>query len=399
MKLSPNVPRWAEDFLTEAKLKVDWGNAAFITLSPIAAIVGVIWYLTRHGIHPMEIAVFGVYYWATGIAITAGYHRLYAHRTYKCNRVVEVFYALFGAASCENSILRWARDHRVHHQLVDTDKDPYSIIKGFLWAHMGWIYFKKTSDDEDFSKVPDLTKNTIVMWQERYKLPITIIMAFGIPTFLGLLIGRPFGGFLWGGLLRVVIVHHQTFCINSLAHLWGSRPYNGQASARDSWWLALITYGEGYHNFHHEFAGDYRNGHRWYQFDPGKWWINGLRGLGLVSTVSRYRDEQILRAKIKNDVEQVKRQMARMPEGLAPALERRIHATRERLEASAKRWEDARRQYREIKSSAIAESQRTRARWAASIREHRAELDAALARWRVLIAASTRLADRTPISG
>ena len=161
----------------------------------------------------------------------------------------------------------WARDHRDHHRFVDSDRDPYDARRGFWWSHVLWVFF---ADDgsRGFAQVPDLTRDPLVMLQHRLRLVLGIGLGLGLPTLVGACFGRPLGGLLWGGFLRIVLVHHTTFFINSLAHMWGSRPYSEDVSARDNGFLALFTHGEGFHNFHHRFPTDFRNGIRWYHWDP-----------------------------------------------------------------------------------------------------------------------------------
>src|SRR6185295_17370224 len=179
----------------------DWVNIAFLTLSPVVAFLGTAWYMSRHGFHLMDAALFFGMYLLTGMGITGGYHRLFAHKSYDCKKPLELFYLLFGAAALQNSALRWCRDHRIHHMKVDTDEDPYNIMRGALYAHIGWIFFKNPGRDEDFSTVPDLMKNELVLWQDRHYLPIASFIGFVLPTLIGWSVGRPIGGLLWGGLV------------------------------------------------------------------------------------------------------------------------------------------------------------------------------------------------------
>ena len=167
-------------------------------------------------------------------------------------------------------------DHRSHHRHVDGDADPYNINRGFLWAHIGWIFFDDLSDTRAPSNVRDLERSRLVRLQARLYVPLAVIVGLGLPFAIGLAFDRPWGGMLWGGLVRTVFVHHCTFLINSAAHFFGERPYSTEISARDNGWLALLSYGEGYHNFHHAFPGDYRNGIAWYHWDPTKWTIRSL---------------------------------------------------------------------------------------------------------------------------
>ncbi|MBI4369735.1 MAG: fatty acid desaturase [Elusimicrobia bacterium] len=375
------------------KRSLYWPNTLFLILSPPAALIGVIAYAGHRGIALTDVALFVLMYLATGFAITAGYHRHFAHKSYESGALLQFFYLAFGAAALQNSVLRWARDHRIHHQKVDQEEDPYSVMKGLFWAHIGWIFFKSRRAN-NFAVVPDLQKIPLVRWQERYYLAIAGITGFALPAFLGwVLAGRPLAGFLWGGLLRVVIVHHATFCINSLAHYVGRRPYSLSNSARDSWWLALITYGEGYHNFHHRFAADYRNGYRWYQFDPTKWWIWGMSLLGLASRLRRYRESLILRARLETDHARafLKADLARSPVILR--LENRAHRLREQLEAACHQWEEAKAGYGRMKRSAVARSRQARHLWKITMQQRRYEFEAAQARWAMMIAAAARLTD------
>ena len=211
---------------------------------------------------------------------------------------MRAFYLLFGAAAFQHSVLSWASDHRRHHKNIDEDADPYNIRKGFLWAHVGWLMFKQPNP-EDFSNVPDLTADPMIRWQHRYYVPLAVTMGFVVPLAIGYTIGHPWGCLLWAGLFRTVIVHHSTFFVNSLAHTLGRRPYSIAVSARDSVVTALLTMGEGYHNFHHRFATDYRNGVRRHQWDPTKWLIRGLEAVGWAWALSRTPREKIIAAEIE----------------------------------------------------------------------------------------------------
>ena len=232
-----------------------------------------------------------------GMSITGGYHRLWSHKAYKAHWIVRLWFALWGAGALQNSILIWASDHRRHHRHVDdNDADPYSAGRGLWFSHMGWMLREWKTNEEDFSNVQDLQRDPIVMWQHNHYVAITSFMNIGVPILIGLAVGDVFGALLVVGLLRLVVNHHVTFFINSLAHYWGTRPYTDENSARDNGFLAFLTYGEGYHNYHHIFQTDYRNGIRWYQWDPTKWMIAGLAKLGLTSELKTVPDFRIQRA-------------------------------------------------------------------------------------------------------
>ena len=223
-------------------------------------------------------------YALVGMSICAGYHRFFSHKSYEASPVVQAFFAFFGAMAAQNSILWWSSGHRIHHRYVDQDWDPYNIRRGFWWAHILWVFYRNPAKPS-FDNVVDLQKNSIVRWQDRWHKVILILGGFGLPTLVGALFGHPVAGLLWGGFLRVAVIHHTTFFVNSLAHKVGSRRYNPDVSARDSWLVALVSLGEGYHSFHHRFPADFRNGIRWYHWDPAKWFIRGLRAVGLASAL------------------------------------------------------------------------------------------------------------------
>jgi stearoyl-CoA desaturase (delta-9 desaturase) len=217
------------------------------------------------------------------MSITSGYHRLWAHRTYQAHWSVRLVYILFGTMALQHSVLVWASQHRTHHRHVDdVDRDPYSAKRGFWFSHIGWILRNYPSGVNDFTNAKDLERDPMVMFQHRWYVPLAVGLNFGGPLAFGFAFGNPIGALLLGGVLRLVVNHHLTFFINSLAHMWGSQPYTDENSARDNGALALITYGEGYHNFHHIFQNDYRNGVRWWQYDPSKWLISSLAWVGAV---------------------------------------------------------------------------------------------------------------------
>lgn len=238
-----------------------------------------------------------IFLYLNGLSITGGYHRLWSHKAYKAHWSVRLWFALWGAGALQNSILIWASDHRRHHRHVDdNDADPYSAGRGLWFSHMGWMLRHWHTNVDDFGNAQDLMRDPIVMWQHKHYIALTTFMNLGLPIMLGLALGDVIGTVLLVGLLRLVVNHHVTFFINSLAHFWGSRPYTDENSARDNGFLAFLTYGEGYHNYHHIFQTDYRNGIRWYQWDPTKWMIALLAKLRLATDLKRIPDFRIQRA-------------------------------------------------------------------------------------------------------
>jgi stearoyl-CoA desaturase (delta-9 desaturase) len=275
-----------------------WANTLMFSLTLLAALTVVPWYGLSVGYSGAAWGWFAFLLVANGLSITAGYHRLWAHRTYSAHWSVRLFFMVFGAMAIQNSILIWASGHRIHHQHVDdVEQDPYSARRGLWFSHIGWMIRDHRSGRTDFGNVPDLKRDPLVMFQHRHYLAMILATNIGIPLVLGWLAGDVWGVLLLGGVLRLVVSHHATFFINSLAHYWGSQPYTDQNTARDNPWLALVTYGEGYHNFHHLYANDYRNGVCWWQWDPTKWLIRALAWLGLARSLKRTPDFTIQRAR------------------------------------------------------------------------------------------------------
>ena len=289
--------------MTESNaVKINWLNSIFLFATPVFALIGIVlhWiYFGPPGL--LELIVFVGLYFACGLSITVGYHRLFSHRSHNAKWPLVLFYSIFGAGSFQNSIIEWCSDHRRHHKMTDTEDDPYSASKGFWYSHIGWILLEEENFTNDFSNVKDLQRSKIVMWQHRNVFLIGALSGLILPAVIGFAIGGLSGAvgcFVWAGLARVVFVHHGTFLINSAAHIWGTQPYSEENSSRDSFWLAFLTFGEGYHNFHHTFQADYRNGHKWYHMDPSKWWIQSFKYLGLNSDLKSTPKHSIEIAKV-----------------------------------------------------------------------------------------------------
>ena len=279
---------------------INWTNLILFTVTPALAITLVPAYGWLVGYDAFEWIMFVLLMGVSGMSITAGYHRLWSHKTYEAHPAIRFLFALGGAFALQNDVLNWASDHRRHHQYVDdNDNDPYSAGRGFWFSHIGWIVRTYPSARNDFSNVKDLQRDPIVMWQHRHYLALVLLTNIGLPALIGYLHGDVIAGLLLGGLLRLVLSQHFTYFINSLAHMWGRRPYSDKSTARDNTLLALITYGEGYHNYHHTFQWDYRNGIRWWHFDPTKWLIHTLSRLGLASGLKRCDPDKIECAKLE----------------------------------------------------------------------------------------------------
>ncbi len=274
---------------------------------PIAALILVpLWGLYR-GFDTFQWLWALAFLYLNGLSITGGYHRLWAHKAYEASPVLKWFFALWGAGALQNSILVWASDHRRHHRHVDdNERDPYSAGRGLWFSHIGWMLRHYRTNEPDFSNARDLQRDPVVMWQERHYIALTTLMNLGLPLLLGIWHGDIIGTVLLVGLLRLVVNHHVTFFINSLAHFWGSRPYTRTNRARDNGFLAFLTFGEGYHNYHHIFQTDYRNGIRWWQWDPTKWMIALCSRVGLARNLQRVPGFKIQRALLDTQFERAR---------------------------------------------------------------------------------------------
>ena len=327
--------------------KVNWLISSFLIGTLFLAVTAVPVYLWFFGLDTFQIVLFFVMFFACGFSITIGYHRLFSHRTFEAHWIVRLFTLIFGAAAFENSVLLWSCEHRSHHKHVDHEDDPYCISKGLFHAHIGWLLFK-LDPPPPFDNVSDLKKDPLVLWQDRHIHWIAALVSFVLPATIGFFWGgwiSALGAFLIAGVARIVILQHCTFCINSLCHYLGDRPYSSKCSARDSWIMAIVTLGEGYHNYHHEFQYDYRNGVKPWQFDPTKWVIWILSKFGLARKLRRVPEERILLAELA----EARRRLAAIlaGTGLSEAASATVAAAQNRLQAIEKQWTEKKRELTE----------------------------------------------------
>ncbi|GAT34872.1 stearoyl-CoA desaturase [Terrimicrobium sacchariphilum] len=363
--------------------KVRWANSLFLISTFVTTVTAVPLYIMRHGVDAFQLGLFLFFFIATGLSITLGYHRLFSHLTFNASWPVKVFTLLFGAAAFEGSALGWSADHRRHHKFVDHDDDPYDISKGFFHAHIGWLLFR-TGPDTPLTWVRDLQKDKLAWWQHQYYVPLAFGVGFGLPALIGYLWGGPtaaLGAFLMAGVARVVFVHHMTFCINSLCHWIGDRPYSTNCTARDSFLMALFTFGEGYHNFHHEFQYDYRNGVKPWQFDPTKWSIWLLHKLGLVRNLRTVPEEKILKAQIAEQQRRIAAALESHPAPLSESLQTMLHSAQQQMHDALAQWEQRLTEYRAAKERRHEISRRQRRQLKRELAQASSELREALGEW------------------
>jgi len=328
--------------------KVRITNSAFLIGTFLVTCTAVPLYIWQNGLNLFQVALFFFFTFSTGMSITLGYHRLFSHLTFKANPLVKLYTLLFGAAAFEGSALAWSADHRRHHKFVDHDDDPYDISRGLFHAHIGWLLFRR-GPDTPLTWVRDLQKDRLAWLQHEYYVPIAIFMSFALPAIIGYVYGgvnAALGAFLLSGFARVVLVHHSTFCINSLCHWIGDRPYSSHCSARDSFLMAVFTFGEGYHNFHHEFQYDYRNGVKPWQYDPTKWAIWLLNKVGLVSNLRTVPEEKILKAQIAEHDRVLQEKLLAQPTPISDSIHAMVQNARARMDEALLRWEELLVEYR-----------------------------------------------------
>ena len=223
-----------------------------------------------------------IYWMTTGLGISMGYHRLHTHRSYKVPVGLEYFFAVCGALTLEGGPISWVATHRIHHQNSDLPGDPHSPNEGAWWAHAGWLLTGESNHNNTrvMSKyAPDLAKDRFYIWLNNYHWVPTFALAFLLYAIGGLAL------MLWGVFFRVVFGLHATWLVNSATHMWGGRRFATRDNSRNNWWVALMTFGEGWHNNHHAHPTSARHGLAWYEFDPSWIQIKILKFLGIAKSV------------------------------------------------------------------------------------------------------------------
>lgn len=292
-------------------LHLNWLNLTLVVFIPL---VGLYYAVSGRVPLKLEVLIFAmIYYCFGGVSITAGYHRLWAHRSYSAHWPLRLFFAVFGAASIEGSIKWWGHSHRIHHRYTDTVRDPYDARRGLWYSHMGWMLLKPNPKHRARADIADLVDDWIVRWQHRNFIPIMIFSAFILPAMFCHYMWNDFwGGLVYAGILRASAIQQATFCINSLAHYLGDQPFDDRRTPRDNWITALVTFGEGYHNFHHEFPTDYRNAIKWYQYDPTKVIIYMTSLFGLSYDLKKFSQNAIQQGLVQQQQKKLDRARSKL---------------------------------------------------------------------------------------
>lgn len=271
-----------------------------VTVVPILALFVVGWQLWGGLLHPSDLVVFAIMYVATGLGITVGFHRLFTHRSFKTGPRTRFVFAVLGTMAIEGPIVSWVSDHRKHHAFSDEEGDPHSphvghghgvrgVLAGLVHAHVGWI-FKHDQRGLHERYAPDLLKDPVVQYVHRTFF-VWVLLGLAIPFGLGWLIGgsltTALTGLLWGGAVRMLVLHHVTYAINSVCHVFGRRAYETTDESRNVAWLAIPSLGESWHNNHHAFPTSAAHGLKRWQVDLSALTIRAMEKVGLAWDVKR----------------------------------------------------------------------------------------------------------------
>ena len=261
--------------------RFNWGTAIFLIVAHLAAIAAIFFWSW-----PALISALILYWVAGSLGIGMGFHRLITHRGYRVPKPIEYFLVTCGTLALEGGPIQWVTTHRIHHAHTDKTGDPHTPRDGGWWAHVGWI-LRGSAHDYDQATLehyaPDLIKNRYYVWLNRYYYVPLIVLSLSLLAFGG------FDVMLWGVFLRVTLGLHTTWLVNSATHMWGRRRFETGEDSRNTWWVAVLTFGEGWHNNHHAHPTSARHGFKWYEIDFNWWGIRVLQFLRLARKIKKVR--------------------------------------------------------------------------------------------------------------
>ncbi|MDQ3962744.1 MAG: acyl-CoA desaturase [Actinomycetota bacterium] len=300
----PDIPGIAP--LTRGQLRAQRMAVIILTIAPFAGMILAITLLWGRAVSAVDLALFGAMYVVSGLGITVGYHRLLTHRSFDTPKSVRATFAVCGSLAVEGSVISWVADHRRHHAFADKEGDPHSphleeregllgTIKGLWHAHIGWLTDEVRTEREKWA--PDMLKDPMMVKIDRMFGRLTIV-SLVLPAVIGLVVTQSWAGavsaFFWGGLARVFLLHHVTWSVNSICHYFGRRPFETTDKSTNNWPLAIISFGESWHNNHHAFPTSAVHGIRKGQIDPGGMLIAALEKLKLAYNVHRPSQKQLV---------------------------------------------------------------------------------------------------------
>ncbi|PVV02737.1 hypothetical protein BB560_002806 [Smittium megazygosporum] len=284
--------------------RVNWANVFLVPAMPLIGIYGL--FKVDLKLYTFLFAV--LYGFFSGFGMTAGYHRLWSHTSYTATLPLKIFLLMAGSACFEESAISWARHHRAHHRYTDTSLDPYNALDGFIYTHIGWLFYKKQKSEAGYVSISDLKADPILLFQHNFFYPIGFFFAFIVPTFLcGVGWGDWMGGLLFASIGRVAVIHQLTYCINSITHIFGTSTFGDDQTSKDCTLVGFITFGEGYHNFHHEFPNDYGATPLFFQFDVAKWFIDVMAFFGLAYDLKTTPEDQVKKAYVHTRLKELNR--------------------------------------------------------------------------------------------
>jgi len=295
----------ADDVQPVANETLDRFLTGTITAIPFAALIVVGWQVWNDWLHVSDLIVFAICYVITGLGVTVGFHRHLTHRAFKAKRWVRGTLAAMGSMAIEGPVIAWVADHRKHHAFADVEGDPHSphvdhgvglkgALRGLLHAHVGWLFIHTHRGNKQ-RYAPDLIADPLIRWIDRtfvLWVAVGLLLPFGLGYVIGGTWQAALTGLLWGGAVRMLVVHHVTYSINSLCHFFGRQDFDTGDESRNLAWLAPFTFGEAWHNNHHAFPTSFEHGMRRWQFDPSRFVIRGLEKMGLVWDVVRISPER-----------------------------------------------------------------------------------------------------------
>ena len=305
--LEPSQPTpGPDDIQPVANESLDRFLTGTITVLPFVGLGLAAWQLWESALNWSDVIVFAIVYTLTGLGITVGFHRLLTHRAFKTKPWVRGVFGALGSAAIEGPVISWVADHRKHHAFADQEGDPHSphvdhghglkgALKGLAHAHVGWLFIHTQRGNKE-RYAPDLMKDPVIAYIDRTFL-LWVIAGLALPFLLGWAIGGTLmaglTGLLWGGLVRMLVLHHVTYSINSLCHFFGRRDFPTDDESRNLAWLAPLSFGESWHNNHHAFPTSAHHGLRWWQVDVSALVIRGLEKVGLAWDVQRPSAERM----------------------------------------------------------------------------------------------------------